>query len=36
MAEAHAAPRLAGSTSPLGSGAYVFLDRSKQEDEQGL
>jgi putative transposase len=36
LAEAHAAPRLPGSTSPLGSGADVFLDRAQQEDEQGL
>ena len=36
LAEAHAAPRLPGYTSPLGSGADVFMDRSEQEDEQGL
>jgi hypothetical protein len=29
----HAAPRLPGSTSPLGSGADGFLDRSEKEDE---
>ena len=36
LAEAHAAARVRGFASSMGGGADLLVDRSKQEDEQGL